>query len=133
MPSLDTNVLVRFIVQDDETQFNAAKRLVAQSVHEGLTLFVPITVILEMEWVLRSRYRLPKDEVLRALSNLFSAAELTFESERALEVALHHYREGSVDFADCLNIALASQAGEAPLWTFDQRAAKVAGAQLIRT
>ena len=59
--------------------------------------------------------------------------ELTFESEPALEVALQRYREGSADFADCLHIALATQAGEQPLGTFDKGAAKVNGAQLIRT
>lgn len=64
------------------------------------------------------------------LSSLFSAAEPTFESERALEVALQLYRDGSADFAGCLLIALAAQAGELPLWTFDRRAAKVDGAQL---
>jgi predicted nucleic-acid-binding protein len=42
------------------------------------------------------------------------------------------YREGSADFADCLHIALATQANEPPLWTFDKDAAKVIGAQLIR-
>jgi predicted nucleic-acid-binding protein len=49
-----------------------------------------------------------------------------------LEVALQLYREGSADFADCLHIALASEAGERPLWTFDKGAAKVIGAQLLR-
>jgi predicted nucleic acid-binding protein len=58
---------------------------------------------------------------------------LTFESDRALEVALQLYREHSADFADCLHIALATEAGEPPLWTLDKRAAKVIGAQLLRT
>ncbi len=132
MPSLDTNVLVRYVVHDDSGQLAAAKRLIARCVAEGQTLFIPVTVTLELEWVLRASFGYEKDSVLRALSNLFSAAELTFESERALEVALQLYREGSADFADCLHIALASEAGERPLWTFDKSAAKVIGAQLIR-
>lgn len=132
MPSLDTNVLVRYVVQDDSGQLAAAKRLIARCVAEGQTLFIPVTVTLELEWVLRASFGYEKKNVLRALSNLFSAAELTFESERALEVALQLYREGSADFADCLHIALASEAGERPLWTFDKGAAKVIGAQLIR-
>lgn len=53
------------------------------------------------------------------------------ESERALEVALQLFRKGSADFADCLHVALATQAGEQPLWTFDRGAAKVSGAQLL--
>jgi predicted nucleic-acid-binding protein len=132
MPALDTNVLVRYVVQDDSGQFAAAKRLVSRCVAEGKSLFVPVTVALELEWVLRASFGYVKDDVLQVLSSLFSAAELTFEAERALEVALQLYREGSADFADCLHIALAAEAGEQPLWTFDKGAAKVIGAQLLR-
>jgi predicted nucleic-acid-binding protein len=131
MAALDTNVLVRYIVQDDAAQFAAAKRLILRCVTEGSTLFVPVTVVLELEWVLRSGFGFGKDEVLQTLSSLFSAAELTFESERALEVALQLFRKGSADFADCLHVASAAQAAEQPLWTFDKAAAKVDGARLL--
>lgn len=131
MPALDTNALVRYVVQDDAAQLAAARRLIDKCVSEGQTLFVPVTVTLELEWVLRASFEYAKDEVMRVLASLFSAAELSFESERALEVALHLYREGSADFAGCLHVALAAQAGELPLWTFDKRAAKVNGAQAI--
>ncbi len=131
MPALDTNVLVRYLVQDDPAQFAAAGRLIGRCLDEGLSLFVPVTVVPELEWVLRSNFGFAKGDVLRALSSLFSASELTLESERALEVALQLYREGTADFADCLHIALATQAGEQPLWTFDKGAAKVSGARLL--
>ena len=131
MPALDTNALVRYVVEDDVAQLAAAKRLIRKCVSEGQTLFVPVTVALELEWVLRASFEYAKDEVMVVLSSLLSAAELTFESERALEVALQLYRKGPADFADCLHIALAAQAGELPLWTFDKRAAKVNGAQSI--
>jgi len=131
MPALDTNVLVRYIVQDDLSQLAAAKRLISRCVAEGSTLFIPVTVVLELEWVLRSSLAFGKDDVLMTLSTLFSAAELTFESERALEVALQLFRKGSADFADCLHVALATQAGEQPLWTFDKDASKVSGARLL--
>lgn len=132
MPALDTNVLVRYVVQDDGTQLAAARRLIERCLVEGTSIFVPVTVVLELEWVLRASFGYAKDDVLLVLSNLFSAAELTFESERALEVALQLHREGSANFADCLHVALAAQAGEQPLWTFDKGAAKVSGAQLLR-
>lgn len=132
MPALDTNVLVRYLVQDDTAQLAAAKRLITRCVAEGSTLLlVPVTVVLEFEWVLRSSFQFGKDDVLMTLSSLFSAAELTFESERALEVALQLFRKGSADFADCLHVALATQAGEQPLWTFDKGASRVSGAQLL--
>ncbi len=49
MPALDTNVLVRYVVADDAAQFGAAKRLISRCVSEGLTLYVPVTVALELE------------------------------------------------------------------------------------
>jgi predicted nucleic-acid-binding protein len=131
MPALDTNVLVRYIVQDDPSQFAAAKRLVSRCVAEGRALFVPVTVVLELEWVLRSSFAFGKDDVLMTLSSLFSAAELTFESERALEFGLQLFRKRAADFADCIHVALAVQAGEQPLWTFDKGASKTRGAQLL--
>ena len=131
MPALDTNVLVRYIVADDAGQLAMARRLISRCVAEGETLFVPVTVALEVEWVLRSSFGFAKDEVMWALSNLFSAAELSFQEERALEVALQLFRETSAHFADCLHIALAAQAGERPLWSFDKKAAKVSGARLL--
>ena len=132
MPALDTNVLVRYLVQDDAAQFAAAQRLIRQCVREQQALFVPVTVTLELEWVLRSNFGYAKDETLGALSTLLSAAELSFESEHAIEVALNLYRNGAADFADCLHVALAAQAGEQPLWTFDKQAAKVSGATALR-
>ena len=131
MPALDTNVLIRYVVQDDEAQLTAARRLIRKCVSESSALFVPVTVTLEFEWVLRASFGYAKDEVMEVLSNLFSAVELTFESERALEVALQLYRPGGADFADCLHVALAAQAGQQPMWTFDKRAGKIAGAQLM--
>jgi predicted nucleic-acid-binding protein len=131
MSALDTNVLVRYVVQDDEAQLAAARRLIRKCVADGQILFVPATVALELEWVLRASFEYAKDEVMGVLSSLFSAAELNFESERALEVALQLYRNSAADFADCVHIALSAQAGESPLWTFDRRAAKVSGARMM--
>lgn len=114
-------------------QLAAAKRLIARCVSEGRSIFVPVTVVLELEWVLRASFGYGKDDVLQVLSNLFSAVELSFEPERALEAALQLYREGSAEFADCLHVALATEAGEQPSWTFDKGAARVIGAQLLRS
>lgn len=131
MPALDTNALVRYVVQDDEVQVAAARRLIRKHVREQRTLFVPVTVALELEWVLRSNFGDSKGQTIEALSNLLSATELTFESERALELALKLYRKGSAGFADCLGIALAAQAGEQRLRAFDKSAVTVSGAQLV--
>jgi predicted nucleic-acid-binding protein len=131
MPALDTNVLVRYIVRDDDAQLHAAQTLIRQCVASGQALFVPVTVLLELEWVLRSRYGFGKQEVIGTIAGLLSATELRFEAEQALEVALQMYRDGAADFADGLHIAQATQAAELPVWTFDQRAATLSGARLV--
>ena len=131
MAALDTNILVRFLVQNDAAQLAAAKRLIRKCIGEGQTLFVPVTVALELEWVLRSNFGFSKIEVTQTLSQLLSTSELSFQSEGALEIALSQYTQSSADFSDCLHIALAAQAGEPPLWTFDKAAAKLDGARLL--
>ena len=131
MAALDTNVLVRFLMQDEPAQLRSAQRLIRNSLNAGELLFVPVTVALELEWVLRSRFELGKPAVLQTFSQLLSTVELRFEATAAIEWALKQYKVASTDFSDCLHAALAGQAGEAPLWTFDKAAAKVGGAQLL--
>ncbi len=131
MAALDTNVLVRYLVEDDPGQLVAARKLIRRCVGAGETLFIPVTVSLELEWVLRSSFGFSKPIVVQALARLLGSAELSFESEGALEVALVLYGQGKADFSDCLHIALASRAGEPPLWTFNKAASKLEGARLL--
>lgn len=131
MAALDTNILVRLLVADDAEQFTAAERLMREHAGAGRRLFVPITVALELEWVLRSRFRFGKSAVMQAMSQLLSSFELSFESEGALEAALQSYGQGGADFSDCVHAALAFAAGEDPLWTFDKAAAKLDKVRLL--
>jgi predicted nucleic-acid-binding protein len=131
MAAVDTNVLIRYIIQDEDSQFATVMKLLDECAHEGRPLFVPITVALELEWVLRSNFQVAKPDFISTLSQLLAATELSFQSEPALEVALARYRDSSADFSDCVHVALAAQAGEEPLWTFDKKAAKVDGAKLL--
>ena len=131
MAALDTNVLLRFLLQDDPLQSQAATRLVSAALAARQMLYVPVSVALELEWVLRSRFKQDKATVAQTFSGLLDALELRFEAEAALEWALNQYESGSADFADCLHAALARQAGELPLWTFDKAAARVDGAKLL--
>ena len=131
MASLDTNVLVRFLVYVNAAQFALAKRLIRKCVNSGQTPYVPVSVSLELEWVLRSNFGFAKDDVVQTLAQLLSAAELSFESEGALELALLLYKENSADYSDCVHVALVAQVGEQSLWTFDRTAAKLNGAKLL--
>jgi predicted nucleic-acid-binding protein len=131
MAALDTNVMVRFLVEDDTAQLALARRLIRRRVAAGESLHIPITVALELEWVLRSNFGFDKPTIVQTFSRLLSSVELSFDSEGALELALAQFGQGHADFSDCLHAALAGAAGEQPLWTFDRAAAKVEGARLL--
>ena len=81
MPALDTNVLVRHLVQDDAAQAAAAAALLRRAIDSGELLFVALTVSLELEWVLRSRYRVHKSDALSAFEGLLASRELQFQQE----------------------------------------------------
>ncbi|MDN8035779.1 PIN domain-containing protein [Burkholderia vietnamiensis] len=131
MPSLDTNVLVRWLTNDDVEQVARIHELFSAAAGQSEAFYVPVTVMLELEWVLRSRYRFDRPQILTALTALLETRELSFEAEGALERALHLYREHGGDFADCLHVGQSGAAGRAPLLTFDQRAARLPGAQSL--
>jgi predicted nucleic-acid-binding protein len=131
MAALHTNILVRYLVQDDERQLALAKKLIASALQAGETLHVSVTVMLELEWVLRVSFGFAKQEIVHTLSSLLASAELSFGSEDALEIALALYAKGAGDFSDCVHVALAHVAGEDPLWTFDRAASKLSGAKLL--
>lgn len=130
--SLDTNVLVRLIVKDDDQQTQVVAKLLEKHVKKSERLFVPVTVTLELEWVLRSRYKFTKAEVILVLSTLLMTFELVFEAEEALEQALASYEDGGADYADCLHLALAAKEKALPFLTFDANAAKEVGASLLK-
>lgn len=128
MAALDTNVLVRWLVVDDVGQAESVAVLFEQYLREKARLFVPVTVVLELEWVLRACYGFDKESVLAALDALLGVEELEFQQESAVEVALWHYRPGGApDFADCVHLALVGESGHGPLLSFDRKAAKLDG------
>lgn len=129
--SLDTNILVRYIVKDDDRQSIVVAKLFEQHIRKSESLWVPVTVMLELEWVLRSRYKFSKADVIRAMSALLATFELEFESEGALEQALSSYEDGSADYAEYLHLALARKGDALPFLTFDEKASKASGAKLL--
>jgi len=131
MPSLDTNVLVRWLVRDDERQSIRARSLLESAHADAFTLFVPITVALELEWVLRSRYDFDKPTVMGVFTALLETQEIEFQDEAALERALHLYRRSTAEFADCLHAGICGMQARSPLLTFDAKAARLAGVELL--
>jgi len=132
MPGLDTNVLARWILDDDPRQAARVQRLFEEAHEQQSALFVPSTVMLELEWVLRSRYRFGKEAALAAFKALLETQELEFQDEPALERALSLYRQNTADFADCMHAGQCGSAGHAPMMTFDGTAARLSNVELLK-
>jgi predicted nucleic-acid-binding protein len=127
MIGIDTNVLVRFLVRDDKRQFERAQRLIKRESSRGETVLLSQLVLLEAEWVLRSRYVLGKNEILRAFSGLLDSAEFTIEDEPSVEKALFLWRDSSAEFADCLIGVRHLHLGCRETASFDARALRLPG------
>jgi predicted nucleic-acid-binding protein len=124
---LDTNVLVRYLVRDDQQQFEKARRPIKREADKDEPALVSLLVLLETEWVLRSRYELSKPEILSAFSTLLDAADLAFEDEPSVERALYSWKDSVAVFADCLIEARNRRLGCQATATFDTKALKLAG------
>ena len=127
MLGLDTNVLVRFLIRDDESQFERARRLIRRETNRREPILVSLMVVLETEWVLRSRYGLDKDEIHGVLSALLESIDLSFEDEPSLEAALFVWKDSTAEFADCLIGARHRSLGCRATASFDARAARLPG------
>jgi len=125
MLGIDTNVLVRFLVQDDEAQFEKARKLIKREVSAGRRVFVNQLVLMETEWVLRSRYSVSKNQIIEAISGLLDASDVQFEDEPAIEEAIFIWKESTADFADCLIGAKNRRLGCRATATFDLKALKL--------
>jgi predicted nucleic-acid-binding protein len=127
MLGIDTNVLVLFLVRDDEAQFEKARKLIKREVVAGRRVFVNQLVLMETEWVLRSRYAVPKNQIIEAISGLLDATDVQFEDEPAIEEALFMWKDASADFADCLIGTKNRRLGCRATVSFDVKASKLSG------
>jgi len=127
MLGLDTNVLVRYLVRDDQRQFERARKLIKRESERSTPVLLSLLVLLETEWVLRSRYALSKSDILATFSALLETTDVAFEDEPAVERALYVWKDSVTDFADCLIEARNCALGCTGTATFDARALKLAG------
>lgn len=119
MIALDTNILARLVTNDDPAQASQSVALI----DTGKALFVPLTVTLELEWVLRGAYSLDKPAIVRSFEALLSVRNINFEKQADIQQALQYYQSG-FDFADALHHA--GTMGCEALATFDLKFKKLA-------
>lgn len=113
MIAVDTNVVVRLLTQDDEQQYEKSRKLFQEQ-----DIFIPDTVILETEWVLRFAYHFKPDEVCRAFRNLLGLPNVQLADASVMSQVLQ-WHENGLDFADALHLALSQNFSA--IYTFDIR------------
>ena len=130
MIALDTNVLVRFLVQDDPEQARLAGEVIDQ-LSEEAPGFVGREVLVELVWVLERAYRLGRAEIAGALDGLLASTELVIEGADEIGPALELYRNDGFGFADLTIAAAARRVGAREVVTFDRKAARLPGMRLL--
>lgn len=130
MIGLDTNVLVRYIAQDDSAQSPKAAALI-DSLSAEAPGYITLVSVVELVWVMQSCYGLDRDAITEVLSQLLRTRELVVENAEVVWRAVRSYSGSSADFADCLIERSAAQAGCTEVYTFDRAAAKSGGMKLL--
>ena len=125
MIALDTNVVVRFLVRDDELQAEQARTRLKQAEEKRERLLIPLLVVLETIWVLESAYDKTRAEILDAIRAMRQMSVLEFEASEVVERLLADGSEYGADLADILIAHSARAAGCESGITFDRKAAKL--------
>ncbi len=130
MIGLDTNVIVRYVAQDDPAQSPAATRLI-DSLSSEEPGFLSLVVVAELVWVLQRSYHCERRKISEVLDSLLQIEELVIEQAELVSQALRLYSIGRTDFSDYLIERCSNAAHCKYTFTFDHMAATVAGMRLL--
>ena len=131
MIGLDTNVLVRYLAQDDPAQSPKATELIERQLTEDEPGFISVVTMAETAWVLERAYGLADQEIAAAIEGVLQAEVLVVENEQEVFTAMIALKAGRGSFADALIGALNAKAGCSRTLTFDRRAQRLSGFELL--
>ena len=132
MIGLDTNILVRYLAQDDPLQSAKASDIIERRLTEENPGFVSTVAIVETVWVLDRAYGLGNDEIAAAIERTLQIEVLVVENEQEIFTAMIALKQGKGSFADAIILALGAKAGCSYTLTFDQKACRIVGFRLHR-
>ncbi|HMF66475.1 MAG TPA: type II toxin-antitoxin system VapC family toxin [Phyllobacterium sp.] len=130
MIGLDTNVVIRYIAQDDPRQSAKATQLM-ENLSSETPGFLPLVALVEIVWVLAGRYAASKADTIKIVETLLRTKELYLEQSETVWRALRLFASSNADFADCLIVRSCDDAKCTYTATFDAKAARTAGMRLI--
>jgi predicted nucleic-acid-binding protein len=130
MIGIDTNLLIRLAMQDHPVQCAKVDLFLANLSRREVG-FISLVTLVESVWVLETRYRLPRLDIVRFVQELLDAPELKLEREEPVSQALQRFKASTADFADCLIERVSHHAGCTHTVTFDIAASKSSGMVLL--
>jgi len=130
MIGLDTNILVRYLTQDDPVQSRQVTELIERRLTGEEPGFVSVVVMAETVWVLERAYRFSDNDIAAAIEHMLQIGVLVVDSEQEIFTAMTALRQGHGSFGDALIAALSAKAGCSRTLTFDRKALRLAGFEL---
>jgi predicted nucleic-acid-binding protein len=131
MIGLDTNVILRYLLQDNPDQTRKANRIVDRQLNEQAPGFISLVTVLEIVWVLRSLLKRNPSQIASHLESLLAADSLEVQNEQQVFEAVFALKRGTGEFEDALIGALNARAGCTHTLTFDRKATRLPHFQLI--
>lgn len=132
MIGIDTNVLLRLLVGDEAKQATAARTAILERCSPEEPGYVRHIVLVELAWTLTRAYGFPRDRIADAIERILETSQLDVESSNDVIAALQDYRRGPADFADCLLARANLTSGCSHTVTFDRKATKLPGFELLK-
>jgi len=127
---IDTNYFLRFLLKDDEKQFNIVYSLFQKGINGEIQLFTSVVVFFEIYWVLSSFYKKKKNKIIEFLKNILKLTFIDFENKTILEEAIIFFQKFNLDLEDCYNLAYAKLKKANEFNTFDKILNKLSAANL---
>ena len=118
---VDTNVILRFILRDDERKFAACEKLFLAAKKKEITLILPPIVVFELVWILEKTYKYPKSSIREIMEIIVGAPELQCEMKSALRWALEIYETKNIKFADAVIAAWGRDREIGVIYTYDEK------------
>ena len=132
MVGIDTNVLVRYLVQDDKTQAKKATLFIEKNCTDESPCFIGQIVLAELAWVLEGSYNLSRDEIAHVIEQLLQTGQLEISDREAVWRSLNDYRQSNADFPDHLLARVNESQNCEFTITFDKKASNQSGFTLLK-
>ena len=118
---LDTNLLVRYLTEDEPAKAEAVERLLKQAAQGDIRLVIPAVVVAELVWVLESFYKMAEEPIADLVDALLQTPGLKVQEERLIRRVVAVYRENKVDFIDAWIMAFARERSVRLIYTYDKK------------